>query len=155
MNPVYAFSSDFCKMCKTGISRWFVSLSPNPELRKTLMKIIFRKVLENFRPFAPQFSRIEYAPWSQKCGRNLLCSVGIVRTEKTTISGKPPFNRDLNAMSSDCKSGVLAPSRTSLGYWNPLCDFSLKDCFWNTLSRKVKLSLSTRYLRKIYSAWKT
>jgi len=33
--------------------------------------------------------------------------------------------------------------------------FLYKDCFWNTLSRKVNLSLSTRYLGKIYSAWET
>jgi hypothetical protein len=85
----------------------FVSLSPNPELRKTLTKFVFRKVLENFRLFAPQFSRTDYALWSQKCGRNLLCSGAVVRTEKTTISGKPLLNRDLNALSSDCKPGVL------------------------------------------------
>ena len=102
---------------------------PNPEVRKTAMKFFFRKVLETFWPFARHFSRADYAPWSQKCGWNLLWSGGVVSTEKITISGKPLFDRELNIMSSDCKSAVLASPRRSLSYWNSFCDFSLCRLF--------------------------
>jgi len=38
---------------------------------------------------------------------------GAVSAEKTTITGKLLLYRKLSAMSSDCKSGVLVPPRTS------------------------------------------